>query len=336
LFGALIPAWPWQLQERHVQPWASNITYPGEELELYVDDDLPLGPNFTLPEEADLATSIIPVTPKEDDIDDIWGLLDEWTDQFPVEFHLFLYLWSEESLEEELLEWYGSGVKQWLYEEPRLILVLTKRDQKLAGCFYPSEPSAYAQQYEEGSYQPWSPMGSAWITEVLSARICRWLELCPIPQSILTKGSHSQPPSTNFKSANLVLLFHPNGSLQIQGLSQSRMSWYLIPPQDLLSLLARWTEYLNWLMTFGTRDLLEATQSLESLMKKHLSYWEPVKFNVQIPFIGPYRVTLKWLAWAIPEALKLILLPSPPGACMWANNFAGTDGSNAMRSCLTI
>jgi hypothetical protein len=77
---------------------------PGEELKPYVDDDLPLGPNFTLPEEADLATSTIPVTPKEDDIDDVWGLLDEQMDQFPVEFHPFLYLWSEESLKEELLE----------------------------------------------------------------------------------------------------------------------------------------------------------------------------------------------------------------------------------------
>jgi hypothetical protein len=54
-------------------------------------------------------------------------------------------------------------------------------------------------------------------------------------------------------------------------------------------------------MTFCTWDLLEATQSLESLMKKHLSYQEPVRFNVQIPFVGPYRVTLEWLTRAIPE-----------------------------------
>jgi hypothetical protein len=73
-------------------------------------------------------------------------------DQFPVEFHPFLYLRSEEHLEEELLEQYGSGVKQWLYEEPRLTLVFTERDcahralesQKLAARFYPSEPSTHA------------------------------------------------------------------------------------------------------------------------------------------------------------------------------------------------
>jgi hypothetical protein len=42
------------------------------------------------------------------------------------------------------------------------------------------------------------------------------------------------------------------------------MSQYLIPPQDLLLLLTRHTDYLNQLTTFGARDLLEATQSLES------------------------------------------------------------------------
>jgi hypothetical protein len=105
----------------------------------------------------------------------------------------------------------------------------------------------------------------------------------------------------SFKSADLALLFHPNGSLQIQGLSQSLMSWYLIPPQDLLTLLARRMDYLSQLTMFGAWDLLEATQSFESLIKKHLSYQEPVKFNIQILFRGPHRVTLKWLARAIPE-----------------------------------
>jgi hypothetical protein len=76
----------------------------------------------------------------------------------------------------------------------------------------------------------------------------------------------------SFKSADLALLFHPNGSLQIQGLSQSLMSWYLIPPQDLLTLLTRQMDYLSQLMMFGARDLLEAMQSFESLIKKHLSY----------------------------------------------------------------
>jgi hypothetical protein len=97
-------------------------------------------------------------------------------DQFLVEFHPFLYLQSEEHLEEELLKQYGSGVKQWLYEEPRLTLVFMERDcahralesQKLVAPFYPSESSAYARQYEEGSYQPWSPAASAQITKVLS------------------------------------------------------------------------------------------------------------------------------------------------------------------------
>jgi hypothetical protein len=54
-------------------------------------------------------------------------------------------------------------------------------------------------------------------------------------------------------------------------------------------------------MTFGAQDLLKAMQSLEALMKKHLSYGEPIKFNVQIPFGGPHRGMLKWLARTIPE-----------------------------------
>jgi hypothetical protein len=54
-------------------------------------------------------------------------------------------------------------------------------------------------------------------------------------------------------------------------------------------------------MTFGTQDLLKAMQSLEDLMKKHLSYREPVKFNIQILFRGPHRGMLKWLAQTIPE-----------------------------------
>jgi hypothetical protein len=117
-----------------------------------MDDNLPPGPDFTLPKEADLATPVIQATPKEDDADVIWGPLDKRTDQFTVEFHLFLYLQSEEHLEEELLKQYGSGVKQWLYEEPHLTLVFTERDhahrvlesQKLVARFYPSEPSTYA------------------------------------------------------------------------------------------------------------------------------------------------------------------------------------------------
>jgi hypothetical protein len=79
------------------------------------------------------------------------------------------------------------------------------------------------------------------------------------------------------------------------------MSQYLIPPQDFLTLLTKRTDYLNQLTTFGTQDLLKATQSLEALMKKHLSYREPIKFNIQIPFRGPHRGMLKWVAQTVPE-----------------------------------
>jgi hypothetical protein len=75
--GAFRQPRPASLQERHVQPQASNLTYPGEELEPYVDDDLPPGPNFTRPEEANLVTLIVQAPPQEDNADVIQGPLDE-------------------------------------------------------------------------------------------------------------------------------------------------------------------------------------------------------------------------------------------------------------------
>jgi hypothetical protein len=102
--GALRRPHPASPQERHVWPRASDIPYQEGELRPYVDDHLPPGPDFTRPEEADLATRTVHFPPEEDDADIIWGPLDEQMDQFPVEFHPFLYLRSEERLEEELLE----------------------------------------------------------------------------------------------------------------------------------------------------------------------------------------------------------------------------------------
>jgi hypothetical protein len=300
-------------QEWHVRPRENVITYPEEELTLYEDNNQPPDIDFTLPEDTGPPSQNPPTMSTESsegaDPNDVWGPLDAQTVRFPVEFRPFVYLKSEEQLEEELLEWYGSGAKQWLYEEPCLIVVFTKWDrthralesQKLVAKFYPSEPSAYAQPYKEGLYHPWSPKASTWILEVLSKRTGRRIELCPIPQPLLVKGSFAQPPGLNFKSANLAKLFHPNSCPQVQGLSQSLMSWYLLTPKDILSLLARQIKYLSLLTAFNMKELLEAMQQLESLLRRHLAYQEPVKFNVQIPFGGPHRTTLKWIAWTIPS-----------------------------------
>jgi hypothetical protein len=54
-------------------------------------------------------------------------------------------------------------------------------------------------------------------------------------------------------------------------------------------------------MRFCAQDLLKAMQGLEALMKKHLSYREPIKFNVQILFRGLHRGTLEWLAQTVHE-----------------------------------
>jgi hypothetical protein len=55
----------------------SDLTYLGEELKPYMDNDLPLGPSFTRPEEANMATPIIQAPPQEDNTDIVWGPLDE-------------------------------------------------------------------------------------------------------------------------------------------------------------------------------------------------------------------------------------------------------------------
>ncbi|KAF9504300.1 hypothetical protein BS47DRAFT_1401549 [Hydnum rufescens UP504] len=86
----------------------------------------------------------------------------------------------------------------------------------------------------------------------------------------------------SFKSVDLATLFHPEGPPRVQGLSQSLMSRYLLTPQELLTFLAR--------------ELLEAMQKLDALLRRHLSYQDLVKFNVQIPYGGPHQTMLKWLA----------------------------------------
>jgi hypothetical protein len=49
-------------------------------------------------------------------------------ERFPVELSPFVYLNSPVQLEEELVEHYGSGVNEWLYKEPYLVLVFTNHD----------------------------------------------------------------------------------------------------------------------------------------------------------------------------------------------------------------
>jgi hypothetical protein len=48
-------------------------------------------------------------------------------------------------------------------------------------------------------------------------------------------------------------------------------------------------------------QLLMATESLLTVLQRHLSYDELTQFNIPIPFIGPYHDTLIWLACETPE-----------------------------------
>jgi hypothetical protein len=47
--------------------------------------------------------------------------------------------------------------------------------------------------------------------------------------------------------------------------------------------------------------LLTATESLLTVLWRHLLYNEPTQFNIPIPFVGPYCDALIWLACETPE-----------------------------------
>jgi hypothetical protein len=46
---------------------------------------------------------------------------------------------------------------------------------------------------------------------------------------------------------------------------------------------------------------MQATLELLAVLERHLSYEEPVKFNIQIPFLGSHCDVLVWLAHKILE-----------------------------------
>jgi hypothetical protein len=64
-------------------------------------------------------------TPPSTNPDEVWGETETQMERFPVELSPFMYLNTPAQLEEELVEHYGSRVKEWLYEEPHLVLVFT-------------------------------------------------------------------------------------------------------------------------------------------------------------------------------------------------------------------
>jgi hypothetical protein len=79
------------------------------------------------------------------------------------------------------------------------------------------------------------------------------------------------------------------------------MSHYLVQPVAFISLLEQQADYLQDMDAPLASQLLMATESLLTVLQRHLSYNKPTQFNIPIPFIGPYHDTLIWLAHKTPE-----------------------------------
>jgi hypothetical protein len=109
------------------------LAVPEEELAPYEDDNL-LMADFTMPNDHEvplenLANSQPKASPTSQDFSELWEAPGAKPDRFPVELSPFIYLNSQEKLKDELIDRYGVGVVEWLYEEPHLILMFVAKDQ---------------------------------------------------------------------------------------------------------------------------------------------------------------------------------------------------------------
>lgn len=266
--------------------------------------------DFTLPDGAageNLAEK--PSSPMEEEpAEDVWAAPGARSDRFPVELAPFVYLGSLERLEDELMDRYGSGVKEWLYEEPRLVLVFAERDraaraiknQGLAAGSYPSESPARAIAYTEGTFQSWSPNAQIRAIAGVTSRRRDRLTKCPVPEPIRVRGGMTRPPGTVFKSQTLVQLLHPGGLPSTVGSPLTLMSRYFVPPIVLLFFLDQRIAKLMNVATANANALLVAARQLRETLTCHLSYESPLGCAVPLPFAGPYRDTLTWLATELP------------------------------------
>jgi hypothetical protein len=216
-------AWSELPEERPVHAQLGTSAVPEEELAPYEDDN-PLAADFTMPEVhkvpwEDPVNNEPEASLTSQDLSKLWEAPGMKTDRFPVELSPFIYLNSQEKLEDELIDHYGVGVIKWLYEEPHLILMFMAKDrafwalesQRRAMKFYPSEPSARPLPYQEGQYSYWGKGPLVQHNEKVNLRCLGCLKKYPPPKLIQVRGSLACPPHSVFKSAHLTKLLYPEG-----------------------------------------------------------------------------------------------------------------------------
>ena len=282
----------------------------GEDLESYeargpADED----EDFTAPEGMQgviPAPSLNSLGPEPGN--DAWEASSSHPDKFPVELSPFVYLGPRERLEDELLERYGSGVTEWLYEEPRLVLVFSDKDRALraiksqgqAAVSYPSEAPARAIPYVEGSFLPWGPQAVQRASHEVDSRRNGRLAKYPIPEPTLVRGGWTRPADTNFKTSHLIQLLHPEGPPAAANAPPILMSRYFMAPNVMLFFLEGRIAKLAGMAEAYAGPALEATRRLDELFRRHLSYDKPAVFSVPLPFAGAYRDALTWVAQELP------------------------------------
>jgi hypothetical protein len=66
------------------------------------------------------------------------------------------------------------------------------------------------------------------------------------------------------------------------------MSHYLVQPVVFIGFLEQQADYLQDMDAPLASQLLMATESLLTVLQRHLSYDKLTQFNIPIPFVGPY------------------------------------------------
>jgi hypothetical protein len=282
----------------------------GGDLEAYeTGEPLDADEDFTAPEGMQDVVPTSSIDSSRPELEgDAWETPNSRTDRFPVELSPFVYLGPREQLEDELLERYGSGAPEWLYEEPRLVLVFADKDralraiknQKQAARVYPSEAPARAVPYGEGSFLPWGPQAVQRASHGVEVRRNDRLIKCPIPNPVLVRGGWTRPADAVFKTNYLAQLLHPGGLPVATSSPQVLMSRYFVSPSIMLFFLENRTTKLVGIAEAYAGPALDATRRLRDLLQCHLSYDKPAVFSVPLPFAGMYRDALTWVAQELP------------------------------------
>ena len=120
----------------------------------------------------------------------------------------------------------------------------------------------------------------------------------------MVRGSLTRPSGTVFSPFHLLSLFHPNQPPVTQGQPVALMSRYFVHPVALLFFLdlrrSRLTTISRATGGVAGSPLIEAALQLQNVLTCHQTYEKPWAFSIPLPFSGPYRDTLTWLAHELP------------------------------------